>query len=133
MWAQRHHFHDSKLIPPGKALEMVTVDAARALRLRDLGSLEPGKLADLTLVDLRKPHLQPAAMVPQRLAYLASGQDVHTVIVNGEVAMRDRAVLTADETAIMRDAERALWEMVDRAGVREHMGIPEHFWGSVRY
>ena len=133
MWVQRHHFHDSHLIPPGKALEMVTVDAARALRLPDLGSLEPGKLADVTIVDLRKPHLAPIAMVPQRLAYMASGQDVHTVVVNGRVVMRDRAVLTADETTIMRDAERAMWEMVERADVREYMGIPPGFWGSMRY
>lgn len=133
MWLQRHHFHDSTLVPPGKALEMVTVDAARALRLPDLGSLERGKLADVTIVDLRKPHLQPIAMVPQRLAYMASGQDVHTVIVNGRVVMRDRVVLTANEAGIMESATAAMWEMVDRAGVREHMGIPDGFWGSVRY
>lgn len=133
MWVQRHHFHDSHLIPPGKALEMVTVDAARALRLPDLGSPEPGKLADVTIVDLRKPHLAPIAMVPQRLAYMASGQDVHTVVVNGEVVMRDRQILTVDETTIMRDAERAFWEMVDRADVREDLEIPPRFWGSVRY
>jgi len=133
MWLQRHHFRDTHLIPPGKALEMATTDAARALRLPDLGSLEPGKLADVTIIDLRKPHLAPVAMVPQRLAYLASGQDVDTVIVNGEVLMRGRKVLGADEDAIMADATREMWRMVERADVASYMGIPENFWGSVRY
>ncbi len=133
MWTHRHHAHDPHLIPPGKALEMVTVNAARALRLPDLGSIEPGKLADLTLIDLRKPHLAPLAMVPQRIAYMASGQDVDTVIVNGKILMQGREVLGVDEEAILREAETAMWEMVERAGVREQMGVPAGFWGSVRY
>ena len=133
MWVQRQHFRDTHLIPPGKALEMVTVDAAKALRLPDLGSLEPGKLADVTLVDLRKPHLAPIAMVPQRLAYMASGQDVDTVIVDGVVRMRGRTVLGVDEDRIMADATREMWAMVERAQVARSMGIPDGFWGSVRY
>jgi 5-methylthioadenosine/S-adenosylhomocysteine deaminase len=133
MWTHRHHAHDSHLFPPGKALEMVTVDAAKALGLPELGSIEPGKLADLTLIDLRKPHLAPLAMVPQRIAYLASGQDVDTVIVGGEVLMQGRKAPQVDESAILRDADRAMWEVVERAGVQGHMGIPERFWGSVRY
>ncbi len=133
MWVQRQYFRDTHLIPPGKALEMVTVDAARALRLPDLGSLEPGKLADVTLVDLRRPHLAPIAMVPQRLAYMASGQDVDTVIVDGVIRMRGRTVLGVDEQAIVADATREMWAMVERADVAKYMGIPDGFWGGVRY
>ncbi len=53
---QRQH-RDERLMPPGKLLEMVTIDAARGLGMADrIGSLEPGKQADLITVDLRKPH-----------------------------------------------------------------------------
>jgi 5-methylthioadenosine/S-adenosylhomocysteine deaminase len=72
-------------------------------------------------------------MVPQHLAYMASGQDVHTVIVNGQIVMRDRQVLTADEPTVLRDAERAFGEMVERADLRQYLELPEGFWGSVRY
>ena len=47
-------------MPPGKVLEMATIDAACALGLQDdLGSLEPGKKADIVLVDMRKPEGSP--------------------------------------------------------------------------
>lgn len=54
---------DPSYLPPGKVLEMGTIDAARALGLDHVsGSLEAGKRADLILVDLRKPHLYPLDM-----------------------------------------------------------------------
>lgn len=133
MWLQRHTFNDTGLIPPGKALEMVTVNAARALCLDDLGSIEPGRLADITIIDARAPHLAPAALEPQRVAYMASGQDVSTVIVDGQVVMRDRKVLTVDEGAILDHANAAFWQMIETAGLRELLEIPEGFWSSVRY
>ncbi|MBI4578467.1 MAG: amidohydrolase family protein [Planctomycetes bacterium] len=129
MWLQRSHFHDPGLLPAGKALAMVTVDAAKALGLSDLGSIEPDKLADLTIIDLRKPHLAPIAMVPQQIAYRASGQDVDTVIVDGKVRMRHRQVVGINEDDILADATAQMWETVERAGVQEHMALPEDFWG----
>jgi cytosine/adenosine deaminase-related metal-dependent hydrolase len=59
----RYFFHDAKVLPAGKVLEMATIDAARALGMdKEIGSLEPGKKADIILVDWFKPHLVPMNM-----------------------------------------------------------------------
>ena len=89
---------DMFLLPPGKLLEMITIDAARALGWDDeIGSLDVGKKADVAIVNLRQPHLTPNVMVVHRLVYEAVGNDVETVIVDGRVLMEDRTVLSVDE------------------------------------
>jgi cytosine/adenosine deaminase-related metal-dependent hydrolase len=61
-----------KGLPAGKVLEMVTIDSAKALGVEnELGSLEPGKKADVILVDMFKPHLMPFNMPVYRVAYFA--------------------------------------------------------------
>ena len=71
-------------MPPGRVLEMCTIDAAKALGMdKDIGSLEVGKKADIVLVDMRRLHLYPLNMPVSRLIYFANGNDVHTVIVDG--------------------------------------------------
>lgn len=130
----RVHFHDSGVLPAGKALEMVTVDAARALGLESrIGSLEPGKLADLVIVDMKKPHLYPPWHEPLRMVYQASGQDVATVVVNGRVLMRDRKVLHLDIDGILRDAEEEAHKAVERLGMEEALELPERLWGTTHY
>ena len=63
MHYHRRHFRDPSHMPPGKVLEIETIDAAHALGAQDdLGSLEAGKKADIVLVDMRKPHLWPPNM-----------------------------------------------------------------------
>jgi cytosine/adenosine deaminase-related metal-dependent hydrolase len=134
MMLQRVHFGDAGVLPPGKVLEMATIEAARALGLEDeIGSLEAGKQADVILINLRQPHLTPAFMVPQRIAYEATGQDVDTVIVAGEVLMRERRVLTVDENVIVADAEHEAAALLQRAELQQYMGIPDRFWGHARY
>jgi len=122
---------DLHLLPAGKLLEMVTIDAARALGWdNDLGSLEVGKRADLAVVDLRQPHLVPNWMVVHRLVYEAVGQDVATVIVDGRVLMQDRRVLTVDEPAALDFAEVEARAVVARAGLEPHLTPPG--WGQIR-
>lgn len=71
----------------------------RALGLDDeIGSLEPGKRADLILLDLDRPHLTPLYDVYSHLVYAAGRADVSTVMVHGRIVMRDRELLTVDET-----------------------------------
>ena len=65
------------MLPPGKVLEMVTMDAARALGLeKEIGSLEAGKKADIILIDWFRPHMVPMNMPLYRVAYFANGNDV---------------------------------------------------------
>lgn len=128
--AHRWRRGDGYLLPPGKLLEMITIDAARALGKQDeIGSLEVGKKADVITVDLRKPHLVPNWMVVHRLMYQATGQDVATVICNGRLLMRDRQVLAADPAAILEEAEAESFAIVRRAGLESHLTGPG--WGQV--
>lgn len=97
---------DAELLPPMQVLEMATMGGARAMgRERELGSIEPGKLADLVIVDLNKPHIRPVHRVSSALVYNANGGDVDTVIVGGRtVVERGRCVLI-DEEAVLRRAQ----------------------------
>jgi cytosine/adenosine deaminase-related metal-dependent hydrolase len=123
--------NDRYLLPVGKLLEMITIDAARALGWDDaLGSLEVGKQADVAILNLRQPHLVPNWMVVHRLIYEAVGHDVETVIVAGRVVMEDRRVLTVDEGAALAAAEREARAIVERAGLQAHLTPPG--WGRLR-
>jgi cytosine/adenosine deaminase-related metal-dependent hydrolase len=128
---QREH-RDETLLPPGKVLEMVTIDAATGLGLdAEIGSLEPGKRADLITVDLRRPHLAPANMPVWRLVCFASGQDVDTVIVDGQVLMQNRITAHVDIQDIIAEANAETAAMLTRTGLA-HEVIERPGWGLVR-
>src|SRR5207342_1083728 len=79
---QRIHFKNAGVLPPGKVLEMATIDGYKVLGLdKELGSVEVGKKADLITIDLFQPHLYPINMPVHRVVYEATGQDVREVIV----------------------------------------------------
>jgi len=93
---------DPLVLPAEKVLEMATINGARAtLWGQKLGSLERGKLADIIVVDQRKPHLMPVRNPISNLVYAANGADVDTVIIDGEIVMQNREVKTMDEQKIL--------------------------------
>jgi len=95
---------DASVLPAQKALDLATVDAARALRAEDrLGSIEVGKAADLAVVDLRTPHATPFSRdnLIRHLVYACRGSDVRTTIVNGEVVVDGGTVKTVDEGVVI--------------------------------
>ncbi len=100
---------DPTAIPAEAALRMATIGGAQALHLDHLiGSLEPGKRCDCILVGLSAPHLQPGHNLVSHMIYAAQAGDVSTTIVNGEVLMRDRELLTIDiEETVARVTESA--------------------------
>jgi cytosine/adenosine deaminase-related metal-dependent hydrolase len=119
------------LLPPGKLLEAITIDAARALGWDDeIGSLEAGKKADVTVVNLRQPHLTPNIMVVHRLIYEAVGNDVDTVIVDGQIVMEDRGVLSIDEGGVLALGQEESLKLIERAGLQSHLHDPG--WGKLR-
>lgn len=104
-WLQKLDFGDPTKLPAGQALRMATRESAKLLNIdREVGTLEVGKRADLILVDMNQPHLQPIHNVESLLAYSANGSDVDTTIVNGKVLMRHRQLLTVDEEEVLREA-----------------------------
>jgi len=128
----QRHFRDETMMPPGKALEMVTIDAAKGLGMaHEIGSLEVGKLADVITVDLSAPHMAPANMPVARVVYFANGHDVMDVVIGGKVMMRDRATPHLDATEIATAAWREADAMLDRAKLR-HMIVEDPGWGKAR-
>ncbi|NCC26086.1 MAG: S-adenosylhomocysteine deaminase, partial [Deltaproteobacteria bacterium] len=83
-------------------VRMATCEGAKVLGLDgQIGSLEAGKKADICIVDMNKPHLTPMFSEYSHLAYAVSGADVDTVLVNGQVVMRNRRLTTIDENEAM--------------------------------
>jgi 5-methylthioadenosine/S-adenosylhomocysteine deaminase len=101
---------DPTAVPARQAFEMATRMGARALHLGDItGSLEPGKRADLVIIDLETLHNWPhferdADAVYAQLVYAAKSTDVRDVMVNGRWLMRDRVLLTIDIEPLLREA-----------------------------
>ena len=121
---QKFMLGDPAALPAETVFRMATLGGARVLNLHDeIGSLEPGKRADIVLVDMRRPGLTPLYSVYSHLVYATRGSDVTTVIVNGRVVVQDREVLTVDEEEVMERArafgERVREVMEEVAGGRE--------------
>ena len=90
-------------------MAIATRGSAQVVGLGDrIGAVEPGKLADLILVDLGGTHHQPLHSVQASLVYSARAADVRTVIVAGRAIMRDRKLLTLDKAEIIRQVNRSL-------------------------
>ncbi|HEX8473965.1 MAG TPA: amidohydrolase family protein [Pyrinomonadaceae bacterium] len=102
----KHATGDPRVLTAQQALEMATLGSARALHMeRDIGSLERGKRADVLIVDIDNIHQTPIYNVVSHLVYATKASDVRTVVIEGRIVMRDRALLTLDEREIKRQAQ----------------------------
>ncbi len=97
---------DPKALSARDVLEMATIGGARVLGMEEkIGTLEPGKRADIAIVDLQQPKSQPVYSVESAIVYAASGSAVITTICDGRILMRDRKVLTVDVPAAIAKAK----------------------------
>jgi len=106
--AKVHKAHrlDPTVMPAQTVLEMATLGGARVLGMeKEIGSLEVGKKADVIILDLNKPHLQPVYNIVSHLVYSATGADVRDVIIDGKVIMENRRLLTLEEEQILSKAK----------------------------
>ncbi|MEG2811700.1 MAG: amidohydrolase [Clostridium sp.] len=88
---------DTTKVPAMKAIEMATINGARALGIEDrVGSIEVGKNADIILVDMEKPHLYPQLDAASSMVYSAQGSDVSDVLVDGNILMENYKLTTID-------------------------------------
>ncbi|CAB1127938.1 5-methylthioadenosine/S-adenosylhomocysteine deaminase [Candidatus Hydrogenisulfobacillus filiaventi] len=107
-------------MPARAAFAAATIGGARVLGLEDrIGSIEPGKEADLVLLDWSGPHHAPRAAgdVYGQLVYQTRSDDVVLTMVAGRVVYRDGRLLTLDEAEVYRQAETAVRRVAARAGV----------------
>jgi len=112
---QKLAYSNPSVLPVYDVLEMATINGAKALGLENsIGSLEPGKKADVILIDLSKPHLKPLHNVMANIVHSAHGSDVNTVIVDGKILMEDRCLKTLDEKMIMEKATSAASNLLSR-------------------
>ena len=117
---------DPKIIRPEVAVEMITINGARSMLWDDeLGSLEVGKKADVSILDTQRPEWQPIHNPIANLVYCAHGGCADTVIVDGQVIMRGGKVLTLNETDLYEEARDRAASLVKRAGL-EH--VADSIW-----
>jgi len=93
----KNHRWDPTILPAQTVVDLATIGSATCLGVQQtLGSLEEGKIADLIMIDLEKPHLTPLHDPISHLVYAVRGTDVCTTIVNGKPLMLDNEFLTID-------------------------------------
>ncbi|MGO9570913.1 MAG: amidohydrolase [Desulfomonilaceae bacterium] len=96
---------DPQALDARTVLQMATTNGAKVLGMEDrIGSLEPGKLADLIVINLNRPHLTPLYDPISHLAYAARGTDVRHVMVNGRWVVRDGRITTVDQENLLARA-----------------------------
>ena len=116
---QNIHTMDAEALTAEDALEMATIEGAKAVGQEDmLGSLEVGKKADIILVNPRQPHAVPNFDIISNLVYTGQGTDVETVIIDGQIVMEDRQLLSGDREAILTEAEERGQNLLERTGIR---------------
>jgi 5-methylthioadenosine/S-adenosylhomocysteine deaminase len=103
---------DSCALPAWETLKMATVNGAKALGLGNrIGQLKEGMLADIIMVDMQKPHMQPQTDVIANLVYCAKAADVDTVIVDGKVVVQGGRLSDADLPELYRRAGERVEEI----------------------
>jgi 5-methylthioadenosine/S-adenosylhomocysteine deaminase len=106
------------VLPARDVVSMATREGARALgQEAEIGSIEPGKRADLVLIDTAAPHLTPSPDPWSTIVYAARGTDVRSVVVDGELLVHDFALTRMDAVEVSRSARAAAAELAGRAGL----------------
>jgi 5-methylthioadenosine/S-adenosylhomocysteine deaminase len=113
---------NATLLPAQKMLELVTVEPAKMLRINS-GSLEPGKDADIVLLDLRPPNLTPTRLdnVVENIIWAASGNEIRYVMAAGELLLDDYTFTRIDDAKIKSDVQRLSELFIEYAKAAEEI------------
>jgi 5-methylthioadenosine/S-adenosylhomocysteine deaminase len=110
---QKVNTYDPTVISAHQALSMATSCGAKALGIDHMvGKIQAGLQADIILIDLNSPHLQPLHDVNANLVYSASAADVDTVIINGKVVMKNKELKTIDEEKVIFEVRNTVKRLV---------------------
>ncbi len=109
---------DTEIIPAETALEMATINGARALGLDDeIGSIVVGKKADLVLFDIARPEWRNLSNPVNNLVYNVDGRSVHTVVVDGNVVIKNHMPTFVDEGELIEKVRRIGGDLANRTGI----------------
>jgi 5-methylthioadenosine/S-adenosylhomocysteine deaminase len=111
--------NDADLSCAEQAIEMATINGAKAIGMDDeIGSLEPGKKADVIVINMRRPEWYPNYSEVQNLVYSASGDAVETVYVDGKLVMENREILTVNENEVLDRCAILGDRILERSGLK---------------
>ncbi len=115
-------FRNPEIFQAWKMLRMATIDGAKVIGMEtEIGSLEPGKKADIIMLDLEHPHMtpmlcQPISNIIPNLVYAANGSEVELSMVDGKILMEDRELLTINEKDVIKDGYTESMKLLEAAG-----------------
>ena len=113
------------------ALQMGTINGAQALgKAAEIGSLEIGKKADLLVINMKRPYTNARQNPLAHLVYACSGSDVRDVIIDGQIILSDRRILTMDEEAIYQEAEKRAGDVIAAFSHQGSQASPPHTHGD---
>ncbi|RDW89287.1 putative atrazine chlorohydrolase deaminase [Coleophoma cylindrospora] len=123
-WIHKGYNLDPKVVSAEEALEMATINGAKALGLDGaggIGSLEIGKKADFVAIKLKRAHQVPNYDPVATVVYATNAGDVDLVVVDGKVLVQDGKLLSMDEEAVMKDGILAGKAVIERAGLAKEI------------
>jgi 5-methylthioadenosine/S-adenosylhomocysteine deaminase len=110
--------NDPSILDAASVLELATIGGARLLGMEDqIGSLEPGKQADIIMLDLDQPHAHPIYNIYSLIVYSLRGSDVETAIVAGKVLMHKRALINVNQQALFDQVDAVAREIREKSKV----------------
>ena len=118
----RGKWTDPGILKPEDVLELATISSAKTLRMdREIGSLEEGKKADITIVGLKQIQMTPNLKPVANLVLASNGYNVDTVIIDGEIILENKKFKKIKEEEIIETANRAAGRMLKKAGLENLM------------
>lgn len=106
------------VMPAEQVLEMATIEGAKALSWEnEIGSIEAGKKADLSIISLKRPHLCPLYTEASHLVYAAKASDVETVIINGRIVMENGKLTMLNIEKVMDAVEKAKNNLLSKLNI----------------
>ncbi len=123
------YHQDATIMTAEKVLEMATIDGARAIGLDlEIGSIEVGKKADLVVLNFDNFCARPMHSPLSTLVYSALGNEPETVIIDGQIVLKDRQMQTVSEAEVLKQSQKAADELAARAGTARFKQRP---WRSL--
>lgn len=111
-YLQKAYTNDPTALAVDEVLKMATVNGAKALGIKDLGTIEIGMKADILVLNTNKPYYYPRYNTKSAIVYSANSSDVETVIIDGNIVMENNIVITMDEEKIYYEIERLSKQLI---------------------